>query len=282
MKPPRPSAIMTLAGQKLTGPEAGLYWLRVRLARGSHDQVELSLWPRTKFASAQPGDTLTLQLGLMDAEEDVWSGEVTRVEQTAQAVLITGHSATAALSRERKAQTYVGQKVGDIVRDLASPVAIDEVKADTELSYYSVDHGRSVWGHLVDLADLSGCELSCSASGGLRFVPVNSLPSATKFRYGAELLSWRLGPSTAGKAVTFAAHGSASESGSEKWHWVNPDPTTGKGGSQVVGGFHSRSAADALSQATEDRVKRAAVSGEIELTGQATLRPGDVFSLSDL
>ena len=48
---------MTLAGQKLTGPEAGLYWLRVRLARGCHDQVELSLWPRTKFASAQPGVT---------------------------------------------------------------------------------------------------------------------------------------------------------------------------------------------------------------------------------
>lgn len=282
MKPPRPSAIVTLANRTLTASEAGLVSLRVMLSRGSHDTVEMTLWPLTKFSSASPGDTLSVQLGFQDEEEDAWSGEVTTVEHTPRALVITGHAPTAVLSRERKSQTYVAQTIADIVRDLASAIAIDNVDADTDLSYYAVDHRRSVWGHLLDLADLSGSEITCSAGGGLRFLPVSALPSSTKFRFGAELLSWRAGAGTEGTPATYGAHGSASESGSEKWHWINPDPTSGAGGSQVIGAFHSRSLAEALSTAASTSAKRASVAGEIELTGQVTLRPGDVFSLSDL
>ena len=282
MKPPRPSAIVTLANRTLKASEAGLASLRVLLSRGSHDAVEMMFWPLSKFSSAKPGDAVSVQLGYQDNEEDVWSGEVTAVEHTARALVIIGHAPTAALSRERKSQTYLAQTVADIVRDLASSVDIDKVDADTDLSYYAVDHRRSVWGHLLDLADLSGSEITCAASGGLRFLPINPLPSTTRFRYGAELLSWRAASGVEGTPVTYAAHGSASESGSEKWHWVNPDPTGGAGASQVIGAFHSRSLAEALSTAAQSSAKRAGVGGEVELVGQAALRAGDVFSLSDL
>ena len=141
-----------------------------------------------------------MQLGFQDEEEDAWSGEVTTVEHTPRALVITGHAPTAALSRERKSQTYLAQTVADIVRDLASAIDIDSVDADTDLSYYAVDHRRSVWGHLLDLADLSGSEITCSATGGLRFLPINALPSSTKFRFGAELLSWRAGAGDGGHA----------------------------------------------------------------------------------
>jgi hypothetical protein len=282
MKPSRPSAIVTLANRTLNAAEAGLVSLRVTLSRGSHDAVEMTFWPLTKFSSANPGDTVSVQLGFKDEEEDVWSGEVTAVEHTARALVITGHAPTSALSRERKSQTYVAQTVADIVRDLAASVDIDKVDADTDLSYYAVDHRRSVWGHLLDLAELSGSEITCSAAGGLRFLPISPLPSSTRFRFGAELLSWRAGAAAEGTPPTFAAHGSASESGSEKWHWVNPDPTGGAGAGQVIGAFHSRSLAEALSTAAANSVKRAGVGGEVELIGQATLRAGDVFSLGDL
>jgi hypothetical protein len=278
----RPSAIVTLANRTLTAAEAGLVSLRVRLTRGGHDTAEMVLWPRTKFASAQPGDTVSVQLGLRDEEEDVWSGTVSSVDWTAEALVITGHAPTAALSRERKSQAYVAQTIADIVRDLASPIDVDQVDASAELSYYAVDHRRSVWGHLLDLARLSGAEMTCSAAGGLRFLPAQALPSTTKFRFGAELLSWHAGAVTTGTAPTFVAHGSASESGSEKWHWLHPDPTGGAGGGLVVGAFHARAVAEALSTAAANRVTRAGVSGDVELMGQASLRVGDVFSLSDL
>jgi hypothetical protein len=282
MKPKRPSAIVTLANRTLTAAEAGLVALRVELSRDRHDVVELTFWPRSTFSSAQSGDTVSVQLGFKDEEEDVWSGEVTTVAYTAHGLHITGVAPTAALSRERKSQTYLGQTVADIVRDLASSVDIDQVDAGAQLSYYAVDHRRTVWGHLLDLATLSSCEITCSADGGLRFLPVNPLPSTTRFRFGAELLSWRAGAGSAATPPAYAAHGSASESGSEKWHWINPDPTSGAGERQVVGAFHSRSLADALSTAATDGARRARVGGDVELVGQATLRAGDVFSLADL
>jgi hypothetical protein len=282
MKPPRPSAIMTLSSRTLNAAEAGLASLQVTLGRGVHDHVELRCWPRSKFGSASPGDALAIQLGVKDEEQDVWSGKVTRVDRTANALIITGHTPTAALSRERKAQTYVGQSVDDIVRDLAGSVDIDSVDGDASLSYYAVDHRRSVWGHLLDLADLTGCEITSSPAGGLRFRSVSALPSTTRFRFGAELLAWHVGDATQGGAPTFAAHGSGSESGSEKWHWLNPDPTGGAGGMQVVGAFHAKALGESLSTAVAERTQRSTLSGEVELTGQAALRAGDVFTLVDL
>src|SRR5439155_1309018 len=90
-----------------------------------------------------------------------------------------------------------------------------------------------------------------------------------------ELLAWHAGQAAEGTPPTFAAHGSASESGSDKWHWLNPDPTSGAGGSQVIGAFAARGLADDLTAAVANRFKRAAVMGEAELVGQAPPgRPG--------
>ena len=66
MKPLRPSAIVTLASRTLNAAEAGLVALRVTLARGRHDAAEMRFWPRSKFSSAQAGDTVSVQLGFKD------------------------------------------------------------------------------------------------------------------------------------------------------------------------------------------------------------------------
>ena len=282
MKAQRPSLITTLAGRTLRGNEAGLVQLRVDLACGGHDRVELSLYSRSKFGSASPGDSLTLRVGFEDDESDVFSGEVSSVEQRPDLLVITGLAPTAALSRLRKKQTYLSQTVADIVRDLAASVSIDQVDASSDVSYYAVDSRRSVWGHLLDLAELSGAELSCSPTGGLRFLPVSGGPARTRLRFGAELLSWRLEQTPGGSAAKFAAHGSASESGAAKWHWLNADPTSGSGESQVIGGFHARASAEALSAAASAAEQRGKVGGWLELLGRAELRVGDVLGLSDL
>ena len=278
----RPSAIVTLGTRTLTAPEAGLASLSVHLKRGAHDRVELTFWPKSKFASAATGDEASVKLGPKDSEVDVWSGTLTSVERTPTLLVVIGHAPTAALTSERKANTYLAQTLGDIVRDLAGSVTIDALDADADVPYYAVDQRRAVWGHLLDLASLSGHEVTCSPTGGLRFQPVSALPSTTRFRFGAELLGWGADPQTRLTPPTFAAHGSASESGSDKWHWLNPDPTSGSGGAQVIGGFHARAQAEALTTAVAERATRAALTGDVELVGQPTLRVGDVFTLSDL
>ncbi len=278
----QPSAIVNLGNSQLNAAEAGLVSLRISLVRANHDCAQLTFWPKTKFSSAQPGDSLSIQLGFKDEEQDVWTGTVASVEQTPVGLVVVGYTPTAGLARERKSNTYVAQTAGDIVRDLAASIDIDSVDGSAEFAYYAVDHRRTVWGHLLDLAALTGSEVSCSPKGGLRFLDISPLPSTTSFRYGAELLSWRLGPGVQLITPTFAAHGSASEAGSDKWHWLNPDPTSGAGGSQVIGGFHSRALADALSQSIAERASRATLNGDVELVGEAGLRVGDVFSLSGM
>jgi hypothetical protein len=278
----RPSVITTLGGRTLRANEAGLVQLRADLAAGGHDWLEMSLFSRSKFASASPGDALTLQLGFEDDESDLFSGEIASVEQRPDRVVIVALAPTAALARLHRCQTYQSQTVADIVRDLAASVSIDQVDASADVSYYAVDTRRSVWGHLLDLAELSGRELSCSPSGGLRFLPISSGPATTRLRFGAELLSWRLDRTPGGSAPTFAAHGSASESGSANWHWLSSDPTSGSGEAQVIGGFHARASAEALSTAMTLAEKRRKLGGWLELLGRPELRVGDVLEVSEL
>lgn len=281
MSIPRPSVRITLGGRTLSAAEAGLEKLRVYLGLGCHDAAEISLWKRSKFASAKTGDVVSIQLGSAGGEEDVWAGKIESAEHTPVRTVLTGCSETLALSREHTSQTFVGQRVSQIVQALCGGVAVDKVQGDAELSYYAVDHRRSVWGHLLDLATLTGSDILSVPTGGLRFAPINTLPSATQFRFGHELLDWRIATGGEGSPGGFAPHGASSEAGSEKWHWVNSDPAQGAGGKRITGSFHAKALADDLSKASAARAKRAALRGEIELTGQVSLRPGDVFQIAD-
>src|SRR6185436_369472 len=78
VKPSRPSARLTLDGRAYGAAEAGLLWLRARLGLGAaHAAVSLAAWPGAPFAAAVAGARLSVALGEAEAEEDVWSGEVT-------------------------------------------------------------------------------------------------------------------------------------------------------------------------------------------------------------
>ena len=283
MKPGRPTAKLTLDGQSLTAVEAGVLGLSLRRAHGTHDTLLLSLWPRSKFADAAPGATLAVALGTDDSNEDVFAGEVSGLRTSPSALRIEAHSATVALSRERKSATYRDQTVADIVQDLASPVGVDEAKSDLKLSAYSVDHRRSVWSHLLDLAVLAGAEISVAADGTLRFVPKGTRADSHTFHHGATLLTWDLHTRASPPVLTVVASGSASAQGAERWHWLahdplgeNPEP------SWLVGAFHTRDAADALARSLKQDADRASIQGTLRVVGTPTLRPGDQIQLEDL
>ena len=284
MKPGRPSALVTIDGRALSAAEAGLVRLRVVLRNGAHHWTEIVVWPDSKFATAKPGASIAIALGTVDSEEDVLAGAVTSVLRAGDAVVIEGLSATAALSQTRRSQTYVSQSIADIVRDLASAVDVDEIEASVKLEAYSADQRRSVWGHLLDLAALSGAELGSSASGGLRFVPIRSGSATRTFRYGAEVLDWQIASNGKTEAAPdVVPHGAGSEAGQQKWHWLLHDPVGTSGNpSRVIGGFHSREAADALAKALGARAQRAAFRGWVRLVGESKLRPGEIIEITDL
>jgi hypothetical protein len=282
MKPGRPSATITVDGRKLTAPEAGLVGLRISLATSAHDSAELTLWPRSKFASASIGSTISISLGTTDGEEDVLSGEVCSLTQKPPYLLIGAVSSTIALSRSRRSQMYLSSSVSDIVADLAGSVDVDTVQADLQLEAYSVDTRRTVWGHLNDLAMLSGAEVGVSSSGGLRFVPVRTGSADRTLRYGADVLDWNVASLKRFDPPGVAPHGAGSEAGSSRWHWLIRDPLgSGAGPSRVIGAFHTRDAADQLQSALKDRAGRSALCGEIATVGNSKIRPGELVEISD-
>jgi hypothetical protein len=281
----RPNAVITLDGKAYSAAEAALVGLRASLSvRGSHDRVALRVWPTSKLAKASVGSSLSIALGDAGAETDIWSGEVADVAAAPDAITITGLAATIALSRTRVSQSYVDRSVADIVRDLASGVDVDAVEADVSLPIYAVDDRRPVWGHLLDLAALAGCEVGASAAGALRFVPVRTGSATVSLRHGADILGWSLAAAAQPDAPSVASYGAASEAGSAQWHWILRSPAPQGSGpfTRILPAIRTRDGAEAAAQALSARAARAATRGRLDLVGRAGLRPGDLIEIKDL
>ena len=275
----RPRAILTLDGRRLTSAEAALVRLRVLLTLGEHGPAEVLLWPSSRLAAARPGARLAIALGSEGDEEDVWTGEITGTAAGADAVALDGLEATVALSRRRVSQAYLNQSVADIVRDLAGPAVVDEVAGDTTLPAYFVDDRRSVWAHLLELAQVVDAGVAAGPAGGLRFVPARTGAPDHRLRHGAEVLGWWTGAAAEPQAAAVATYGAASEAGAEQWHWIRrPSGAAG----QIVAALRTKDAAEAMARALANRAARAAVRGRFRIVGRPGVRPGDLLAVADL
>ena len=282
----RPRAVVDLDGSRYTAAEAGIMRVHVRLGLdGTHDSATLRLWHRSKLAGSAPGTPVTISLGDEGDESLVLTGEMTGTSRRHDGVWLAALANTTQLSRTRVSRTYSEQSIADIVNDLArgADVDVDGVEADTKLSAFHVDDRRSVWSWLRELAILAGAELCAAPGGGLRFVPVRTGSADVTLRYGADLLAYELTDAPSPPVPAVAAHGAASESGAERWHWIRREPTgVGDGAVRVVAAFHNKDAADRLAEALTARASRASKRGVVLATGQPALRAGDLVELSDL
>lgn len=299
----RPSAVVTLDGKRLTSAEGALLRLRVRLGMGpAHDAVELFCWPSSKLGAASVGSAAVVALGTSGSEADVWTGEITGVRLTPDGISLEGLAGTVALSRTFVSQSFVSVSVADVVQQLASAagVDVDEVSGDTSLSSYAVDNRRSAWAHINDLAALVGADVTVSESGALKFIAPAASGSAgalggavagasallgggSGLRYGANLLEWRARTRALPGTLGVAAYGSGSESGSEKWHWLRSTvDAVGDGPVRLSPAAHTRDAATAMSDAIATRAKRAARRTDVLVVGDASIRPGQTTTISDI
>ncbi|MCC6928100.1 MAG: hypothetical protein IT359_03815 [Gemmatimonadaceae bacterium] len=278
-----PVAKLTSGSRSLTSAEGGVVLVEARLASGGeHDAMRAVLWSTSKLANLAPGDPFALAMGERDALEDVSAGEVTRAEVREGYVVIDALSHTAKLSRDRRSQSWEDQTVGDIVRDMLGSVQADEIDASLRLPWFAVDVQRTIWSHLRELAAVIGAEVGSSATGGVRFVPVNAAPNVHTLRRGADLVQWQLAGYTQPDARGARAYGAASESGSAQWHWLRGDSASGAGGAignAIAGALRTLDAADAVATARQQRRSRRTVQGVVITSGSPKVRPGDVLTL---
>jgi hypothetical protein len=299
----RPSAVVTLDGQRLTSAEGAVLRVRVRLGMGpAHDDAEVFCWPSSKLKSAAPGSTLSIALGAAGSETDVFAGEVTSVRLTPDGLALDGLAKSVALSRTFVSQTFLDLSIADIVQQLASAagVDVDSASGDTTLSAYAVDDRRSAWAYLNDLAQLVGADITVTEAGALKFVAPSAGASgsiggavagaatalvggAKGLRFGANVIGWRATSLKAPETASVAAYGSGSESGSEKWHWIRHDPSAvGNGPARVVAAISTRDGASAMSDALAGRAARAKRRTTATVVGDATLRPGQTTTIANL
>jgi phage protein D len=289
----RPRARLTVDGRTLTSAQAALVRVTVALSlSGSHDAAEVTVWPSSKLAAAAPGAAIAIALGEEGNEQDVWAGELTAVAAGGDGMVLDGLAGTVALSRRRVSQSYLDRSVADVVRELASGAAIDEVAGGAHLPAYAVDDRRPVWDHVLALARLTGAEVGASPAGALRFVPPKTGVADWRLRYGADVLSWSGGAARRPRREELpavAAYGAASEAGAEQWHWIARSPraaTAGLGGAagplRVVAALRTRAAAGEMGQALARRAARAGFAGRLTIVGRPAVRPGDLVAVSGL
>jgi hypothetical protein len=277
----RPAARIEVDGQSWTTAEGAVVRVRVVATTGAaHDRAEIVCWPDSDLASTAPGAAMTVSIGEPDDETAVWTGELVGRSDGPDGVTLEGLASTIQLSRTRVSRSFQEQTVADIVRDLAADIDIDQVEADLQLNAYHVDDRRTVWDHIVELAELAGGELGWAAEGGLRLVPPRTGTPDVTLRHGADLLAWRVGPAAERPPAAVAAHGAGSEAGT--WHWIRRDVGAGEDPLRVVGGFATRDAADQLTESLAQRSRDGGRRGVIAVVGRPGIRPGDRVELESL
>jgi hypothetical protein len=197
---------------------------------------------------------------------------------------------SAAASRVRVAHSYVRETVADIVADLLgqTDAQMGEVEAPLTLGAYHVDEQRPVWRHLHELARLASCEIGVDKNGAVNFRPPRKGSGDHALRFGADLLSWSVGPASADMtpraAPTVVPYGAGSEAGAEKWHILLKQPEGAGPNGQILipAALRDRDAAQAFQDGLAKAALRRGTAGTLTAVGDPSIRAGDLVELQDL
>jgi hypothetical protein len=284
----RPTAALTIDGTRASAAEAALTRLEVELGVGrAHDRFRASLGHGSALADTSTGSDVVVELGYDPDLETVLTGTVTNVQHRQTGVLIEGLAATASLSHSRLGRSYVSQSAADIVSDLVSSGqgTPGEVSAALQLSAYHVDERQSAWAHVCALARLAGCEVCADGQGALNFRPPKTGSASHTYRHGAEVIAWQVGPREDSQPdISVVPFGAASEQGPDHWHVLLREPDGGPPTEDtlVPGALRDQDGAQTYQQAISDARSRRATGGEVLVTGDATVRAGDLIALQDV
>lgn len=285
MSLPRPSATVTIDHRDLSLAESATATLRVRTTTtGAHDDVTLVLGPGSPEIDVGPGAAVEVSLGVDGDDEQVFTGAVAHVAHQPWGTEVHAFASTFALDDTRLGRAYVSQTVGDIVRDLAGEagVATGAVDDGPMLAVLYVDESRSAWRHVRNLARLTVSELTSAPDGGLNLRSPKSGTADHTLRAGAELLAWSVGGQRdLMPAPPVGPFSAASEQGADAWSLVHHDPG-GAGSHRVHPTLRDRDVAQLVDEATSAARSRVGSDGWAVVTGDASIRAGDLVELDSV
>lgn len=280
----RPAATIAIEGQEFSLAESATATLFVvATTTGAHDRATLTLGPGSPALDVGPDARVEVSIGNGDVET-VLTGTVVRIAHQPWGTEVHVLSSTAALDRVRIGRAYLDRTVGEIVTDLLGEAGVGagEVANGPKLPVCYVDEGRSAWRHVGKLATLTGAELTSDPNGDVNLRPPRSGTAGHTFRSGAELLSWAVGRRddlVAAPAVgPFSA---ASEQGADAWSLVHHDPG-GSGPHRIHALLRDRDIAQTVDDATALARTRAGNEGWATVTGDASIRAGDLVELESV
>lgn len=291
-----PDLVVTVDGQRFTGPEAAVGAAAVEVGLGSAiDAARLVLGTQSPIAGLAPDAEIEIELGYDGDTTTVLTGLVTTVARRAGSVAVEAFAAAVKLARLRIARSYLAQSAADIVQDLIAEAGAEagEVDVTPVLAAYHVDARRSAWAHVQDLASLSGSDVSSapdgkihfkSAAGGLGGATLPALPGGG-LRYGADIVHFDVAATApAGAVATVVPFGAASASGGEKWHIVlrEPEGSSPQGQIVIAAALRDQDAAERLAAALEAAAARRVSTARVAVVGDPAIRAGDPVDLADL
>lgn len=148
------------------------------------DSLQLALIDRFEI---ELDDDVQLALGHDGEEEQVFAGNVVRIEPGLAGVRIFALGSMNALLNLYAAVTYEDQSPGAIARDLIGQAGLSEGTIDDgpALPRFAIDHGLSAYAHLKGLANRLGYELYANRDGAVMF---HALGDAAGLDAGSGLL----------------------------------------------------------------------------------------------
>lgn len=141
--------------------------------------------------SAQPGDTVKIEVGYDSSLEVVFTGTVASVERSLQRITVEAHSSFAAMTASRFNSVYAQQAAGEIAGDLMGRLNVKKSTVDNgeKFAAYAVSDHQTVWEALNDLAQYCGFDFYADSHDKAVFTKY-SASTTHSFNYGANILDY--------------------------------------------------------------------------------------------
>jgi predicted nucleic acid-binding Zn-ribbon protein len=197
------------------------------------DIFKIVFKPGDKAGSIKKGDLVTIELGYEGSTSKVFTGAIDAVEPRVGSTVASGYSVAATLTRLKIHQIYEKQTAGAIIKDLVQRPGLAVKDASDGISFpmYVVDDSKSVYDHMLELAQLCGFDLFMTNEGTVMFKKFEE-KKPSPFKYGRDILKatvQQVTPSYTG--VKVFEESPSSTKGEDTAHWLSDSVLGGTAGS---------------------------------------------------
>ena len=257
--------------------------------RGSTAEIHLPFGVRFEAA---PGDEATLDINGGEGAKTILTGKVRTVRRTLDAIVVTVTDAAGALGSFRPAATFEKQSASQIIKKLASDVAVTPGSIDValDLAAYVAHPGRTASEHIADLARLGNAIAMTGTDGRLNVVPRPSGQPTAALKYGREIISYDVSKEAVVNGSRFvigfgpAGSTSAVDALRPSVESLPSDASDGGAGVRRYPTPVLRTPSEARAGSKALQASAAAQSERLIASGflLAALRPGDVIEVQEL